>query len=126
VFFLTRTFEHPPADRSHGARPKARKALDRPFTHLLGTLTTLLGESADRKKDVDRSARRAKGASAFEQPHLLDVCIVEVAEHPLQPLQRVEDVREVASVVDRCRDIDKISQLLGIDTHFMEAFSGYI
>src|SRR4030095_6520654 len=84
-----------PASRLRIPRVKLPQAVDHLFTKPFAALMALLGETAERGHGARVVASGFQGAPALEQPCLLDVRVVEVAQEALQLLQRVQDRGEI-------------------------------
>ena len=83
----------------------------------LATLASLFGKASQRQ---DRTRLPAGRVAALDQATLLNVRIVEVAQHALQALESTQYPREILRLMEQWGDVDEITQLLGCDPHRVE------
>lgn len=74
---------------------KFRQPLDDLLTQTLAAATALGGQPPQGNEGAWRSVSGAEGAPIFEEPLLLHVCVVEVAQHSLELFQRTQDALEI-------------------------------
>src|SRR5262249_47200088 len=79
------------------------------------------GEPSEHNQRALRSACRRQFASALEQAPFLNMGVVELAEHALNLLERIQDPFEIRGVVKRRRDVDEIPQLFCGNPHVVKA-----
>src|SRR5262249_335640 len=107
--------ERPPTGRPRATCAELSKRASDFVPQPLALITALLGHPPDDEQCVRRSPVRAQILPALQQPFLLDIRIVEVAEHALQFLERTEDVLDLLRVVKGRCHIEEISQFLCVN-----------
>ena len=112
--------EGAPAGRARVVRAEAGQFVMYRRAQSLAVLAALLGKASKRQDCACRPAGRASRVPALEQAALLNVRIVEVAQHALQALERAQNLLEILCLIERWGDVDEIAQLLGCDPHLVE------
>src|SRR5262245_55923746 len=102
------SLERTPTGRSRLMAAKSCQLVDHFSPQALAALTALLCQppQGDQRTGVPTGGPQC--ARELEEATLLHLCVVEVAEYALQPLERAQNAIEIGRIVECRRDIDQV------------------
>src|SRR5215470_8906694 len=111
----TRSSERTTAGGSHRSPTEPPRLFDDSGAQALAPLTRLFCQPPDRSQTVFSRTGRRHSVAALNQPPLLNVRVVEIAQHTLQRFQGHQHTLHLAVVTSTRRHIDEVPKFLGVD-----------